>query len=240
MWANHHTLCVFKLHLSFIVSAHKKDRNQNLGSFNDQLKKMLDYLCFSTRNRKQTTQPWNQQTNYNLIITEFQKQQRLTQSYGGHHAQTPSLSRATSSQLPRTVSRFLLSIFEDGDSTASLGELWQCLVNLKVGKVFSDVQTEPPVFYFVLVASCPVTGHIWKVPGFTFFPPSWYLYFTYMRSPWIFSSLQNFTLQKLYSRFHQKLCCRTYVYLASKKIFLVKLSFLSNKIIETNKIWRGE
>lgn len=82
MWANHHTWSVFKLHLTFIASAHKKDKKWNLDSINDQLKKMLDYIQFSTRKRKQATQPQKQQTSYNLIITEFQKQQRLTRSYG--------------------------------------------------------------------------------------------------------------------------------------------------------------
>lgn len=52
----------------------------------------------------------------------------------------------------------------------------------------------------------------------------------------LFSSLQNLILQKLYSRCHKKLCCSTYIYLASKNILWVKGSFLSHKIIETNKI----
>lgn len=30
-------------------------------------------------------------------------------------------------------------------------------------KVFSDVHTEPPVFLFLSIASCPVTGCHWKV-----------------------------------------------------------------------------
>ena len=60
--------------------------------------------------------------------------------------------------LPRTVSRWLLSISKDGDSTASLGSLLQCSVILTV-KTFPDVQREPPLFQFVSVASGPVTGH---------------------------------------------------------------------------------
>ena len=34
-------------------------------------------------------------------------------------------------------------------------------------KVFPDVQREPPVFPFVPMATCPITGHHWKEePGF--------------------------------------------------------------------------
>ena len=32
-------------------------------------------------------------------------------------------------------------------------------------KAFPDVQTEPPVFQFMPIASSPVTGHCWKEPG---------------------------------------------------------------------------
>jgi len=39
-------------------------------------------------------------------------------------------------------------------------------------KAFPDVQTEPPVFQFVLTASGPGTGHHWKEPGSIFLIPS--------------------------------------------------------------------
>ena len=65
----------------------------------------------------------------------------------------------TQSQLPRTMSRWLLNFSKDGDSTSSLGNLCPCSVNLTVEKVFPNVQREPPVFRFVPVASGPVTGH---------------------------------------------------------------------------------
>ena len=38
--------------------------------------------------------------------------------------------------------------------------------------VFTDVQTVPPVFQFVLMASCPVTGHHWKEPAPSFLHPT--------------------------------------------------------------------
>lgn len=69
-----------------------------------------------------------------------------------------------------------------------------------------------------LCAYCFLPYHLayLKRAGFTFFTP---LYFTCTLSPW------NFILQKLYSRCHQKWCRTTYVYLASKYIFWVKVSF---------------
>ena len=39
-------------------------------------------------------------------------------------------------------------------------------------KVFPHVQEEPPVFHFVPIASCPVTGHLWKEAGSVFLSPS--------------------------------------------------------------------
>ena len=32
-------------------------------------------------------------------------------------------------------------------------------------KVCPDVEGEPPLFQFVPMAACPITGHHWKVPG---------------------------------------------------------------------------
>lgn len=96
----------------------------------------------------------------------------------------------------------------------------------------------PPVFHFALAASCPVTGYIWKEPGSTSLVFTLYLRKTSLN--FLFSSLQNFILQKLYSRCHQTLQCTTYIYLDFKNIFWDKGSFLSNKIIEDNKIWKHE
>jgi len=38
-------------------------------------------------------------------------------------------------------------------------------------KVFPDVQREPPVFQFMPIASCPVSGHHWKERGCILFVP---------------------------------------------------------------------
>ena len=82
---------------------------------------------------------------YGYRITE---RLRLEGNFGGHLVQPLSSSRTTYSWFPRTVSRQLLSIPKEGDSTISLGNFCQSLVTLTVKKVFPDVQTEPPVFQF--------------------------------------------------------------------------------------------
>lgn len=71
---------------------------------------------------------------------------RLTGISGGHFLSSCS-SKATCSRLPRTVSRYLLNIPRDRDSTASLDNLCPCLVTLSK-KAFRGVQMEPSVFQF--------------------------------------------------------------------------------------------
>ena len=61
---------------------------------------------------------------------------RLEGTSGGHLVQPLCSSRATHSWLARTMSRQLLSISKDGDSTTSLGNLCQCSVTPVVTKCF--------------------------------------------------------------------------------------------------------
>ena len=70
------------------------------------------------------------------------------------------------------MSRWVLSISKDGDSTGLSGKPVQMLSHLHSRKVFPDVEREPPVFQFVPTASGPVTGHHWEEPGSTLFSPS--------------------------------------------------------------------
>ena len=54
----------------------------------------------------------------------------------GHLVQPPCQSRITYSRLHRTLSRRVLNISREGDSTTSLGSLFQCSFTLRVKKFF--------------------------------------------------------------------------------------------------------
>ena len=54
----------------------------------------------------------------------------------GHLVQPPCQSRVTCSRLHRTLSRRILNISREGDSTTSLGNLFQCSVTHRVKKFF--------------------------------------------------------------------------------------------------------
>ena len=54
----------------------------------------------------------------------------------GHLVQPPCRSRGTCSRLHRTLSRQVLNISREGDSTTSLGSLFQCSVTLRWKKFF--------------------------------------------------------------------------------------------------------
>ena len=65
--------------------------------------------------------------------------------------------------LHRTLSRWILNISREGDSTTSLGSLCQCSITLRVKKFFlTSVQLELPLLQFVPIAPCPVAEHHWK------------------------------------------------------------------------------
>ena len=54
----------------------------------------------------------------------------------GHLVQPSCRSRVTYSRLHRTLSRQVLNISREGESTTSLGNLFQCSITLKVKKFF--------------------------------------------------------------------------------------------------------
>jgi len=54
----------------------------------------------------------------------------------GHLVQSTCRSRVTYSRLQRTLSRWVLNISREGESTTSLGSLFQCFVTLRVKKFF--------------------------------------------------------------------------------------------------------
>lgn len=87
---------------------------------------------------------------------------------GGHLTKSTSLSRLTSSHFVHTMSKQLLKMSKDKDST-TCGNLHQRLVTLIVRKCFLMFRREPPVFQSVPTSSCSVTRHHWEEPGSIFF-----------------------------------------------------------------------
>jgi len=89
-------------------------------------------------------------------ITEWS---RLEGTSAGHLLQLPCSCRATYSQLLRAMSRWVLSISKDGDSTNLFWQPVPVFSHPHSKKVFPDVQREHPTFQFVPIVPCPVTGH---------------------------------------------------------------------------------
>ena len=54
----------------------------------------------------------------------------------GSSGPTPCQSRVTYSRLHRTLSRYVLNVFREVDSTTSLGNLSECSVTLRVKRFF--------------------------------------------------------------------------------------------------------
>lgn len=91
---------------------------------------------------------------------------RLQGTSGGHFVQPPCSSR-----LFRAVASWVLHISTDGDSTTSLGKLFQCSTTLPGKKCF---------LVFLQIISCVSTGKI--LSSSSSFPTIRYL-FTFIRSP---------------------------------------------------------
>jgi len=82
-----------------------------------------------------------------LTMSVFLNTRRITESQNhrmfgvgrdlcGSPSPTPCPSRVTQSRLHRTLSRWVLDISREGDSTASLGSLFQCSITLRMKKFF--------------------------------------------------------------------------------------------------------
>jgi len=69
----------------------------------------------------------------------------------GHLVQPPCRSRVTYSRLHRTLSRQVLNISREGDSTTSLGRLFQCSITLRVKKFFFVLS-----WNFLCFSLCPL------------------------------------------------------------------------------------
>lgn len=74
-----------------------------------------------------------------------------------HLVQPPDYHSVSYSMLSRTMSSQLLRFSIGGDSTVCMGDLFQCLTNLTVEKVFSCVEVKFCVF---ICSSCLLTCHL--------------------------------------------------------------------------------
>ena len=73
----------------------------------------------------------------------------------GHLVQSPCPSRVTQSRLHRTLSRRVLNTSREGDTTTSLGSLFQCSITLRVKKFFLMFR-----WNFLCFSLCPFSeGH---------------------------------------------------------------------------------
>ena len=78
--------------------------------------------------------------------------------------QPPAMCRVANHQtrLPRATSSLALNASRDGESTASLGNLFQCITTL-CEKLLPKIQPKPPLSQFKTIPPCPITSHPhWK------------------------------------------------------------------------------
>ena len=111
----------------------------------------------------------------NHQITEWLKLEGTSRL---HLVQSPYSEQVTKSTLPMTMFSWVLNISKSGDSTTSLGSLFQCLTTLTVKKVFLMFK-----FNFTYFSLCPlllllslVTTERRLTSSPSFFSPVRYLY----------------------------------------------------------------
>lgn len=108
---------------------------------------------------------------------------------GDYPVQYPAQSSISESRLLRAVSTQVLSVSGDGDSTASLGKLCQCLPS-QYKSIFC-VHKESG-FGFVPIGACLARGHHWEESGSLCIP-----------SHQVFTHTDKMPLHLLYSRVSQ-------------------------------------
>lgn len=105
-------------------------------------------LCLTFTKYKVRT--WK--TNYVCECSEHYNRIAHSQNGGGCRqlwtfcSPAPCWSRVTVIRRSRIMSRELLNVFKNGDSTMSLGNWCQCLITITVKKMLPDIQREPSCF----------------------------------------------------------------------------------------------
>lgn len=84
-------------------------------------------------------------------------------------------------RLPRTMTKNIFNIFKDEKYTSSLGSS-----TVTEKQPFSCVQKEFHVFWFMIIASCPVTVYHWLKSSYVFFFSSSYVFIHIDKIPWAF------------------------------------------------------
>lgn len=148
-----------------------------------------------------------------LVVTDLQNSQNhrvveVGRDIWKSSGPAPCLGRDTKSHLPRSMSRQLISI-----SSQLSGQSVPVLPHLHSGKLLPDVQTKPPVFQFVPMASGPVSGYHWKEPSLVLIATSLQVFMfrylcTFIRFPLClyFSRLNSLSLLSLSSYLGCILC----------------------------------
>lgn len=103
---------------------------------------------------------------------------------GRHHWRTSGpanlVNQGQLEQVAKDRIQMALRLSKDGDSTASLGCLCQCLVTCTIKKCF--LMFRPPVFQFLPIASS-VTEHLWKEPDSVLLTPSHQIFIHIYKMP---------------------------------------------------------
>ena len=119
-------------------------------------------------------------------ITDCHRAGKTGRHLWGLSSLTPCWEQVHQSKLHRSVPWKVLGISKDGIYTACLGSLFQCLTSSHSKKVLFYCKMKFPVFQFVPIASCPVTGHHWEESDSVFFSPPIRCLYTCIRPPWAF------------------------------------------------------